>query len=253
MRYLITGSSGFIGKNLTKYLQDRGEDTSYIDYPMDLCCWIPSMPADVVVHLAAETDVRKSVKLPDNTIIRNIRSTISALTIARENNARFVFASSCGAPQSLSPYSASKMACEAICKAYQNSYGIPLSILRFSNVYGPHSIHKSSVIAKFIRRILNGMSVEIYGDGNQTRDFIYVEDVCEAIYHNHSSMANIAYGKSISINDLVTLLPYSHVEYKKKKPGEINKIDIDSDIVPNTTLGEGLEKTFKWFKENYKI
>ena len=108
---------------------------------------------------------------------------------------RFVFASSGApvgevklpiheelAPHPVSPYGASKLAGEGYCSAYYRTYGLETVALRFGNVYGPGSTHKGSVVAKFIRQALAGETLEIYGDGTQTRDFIYVDDLIKAIW-----------------------------------------------------------------------
>jgi len=107
---------------------------------------------------------------------------------------KFIFASSNAAvgeqnppitenaiPVPLSPYGASKLACEAFCFAFSGSYGLQTISLRFANAYGPRSNHKESVVAKFFRKVLKNEPITIYGDGHQTRDLIYVDDICHAI------------------------------------------------------------------------
>jgi UDP-glucose 4-epimerase len=151
--------------------------------------------ADVIVHLAANTGVAPSVEDPRADCLANVIGTLNYLEAARHNDAdRFVFASS-GAtigeieppiheempPHPVSPYGASKLSGEAYCSAYFHTFGVETVSLRFGNVYGPLSSHKSSVIAKFIKRAMHGEVLEIYGDGTQTRDFIYVEDLVRAI------------------------------------------------------------------------
>ena len=151
--------------------------------------------ADVIIHLAANTGVGPSVENPRADCMANVIGTFNYLEAARINNVpRFVFASS-GAPAGeveppiheelpphpVSPYGASKLAGEGYCSAYYKTFNIQTVILRFGNVYGPGSIHKSSIVAKFIRQALNKETLEIYGDGAQTRDFIYIDDLINAL------------------------------------------------------------------------
>ncbi len=150
---------------------------------------------DIIVHLAANTGVGPSVEDPRTDCLTNVIGTFNYLEAARCNNVpRFIFASS-GAPAGeveppiheeipphpVSPYGASKLAGEGYCSAYNKTFGIQTVMLRFGNVYGPGSVHKNSVVAKFIRQALNGQTLEIYGDGTQTRDFIYIDDLIEAM------------------------------------------------------------------------
>jgi UDP-glucose 4-epimerase len=150
---------------------------------------------DIVIHLAANAGVSPSVENPRNDMEINVMGTFNMLEASRHNGIRkFIFASS-GAPlgdvkppihekkvpRPISPYGASKLSGEAYCSVYYKTFGLKTVSLRFSNVYGPRSKHKNSVIAKFFRQALEGEDLEIYGDGNQTRDFIYIEDLMQAI------------------------------------------------------------------------
>ena len=150
---------------------------------------------DVIVHLAANTGVGPSVEDPRADCYANVIGTFNYLEAARHNGIkRFVFASS-GAPAGeveppiheelpphpVSPYGASKLAGEGYCSAYARSFEIDTVALRFGNVYGPGSVHKNSVVAKFIRRALENKPLEIFGDGTQTRDFIYISDLIKAV------------------------------------------------------------------------
>ncbi|MDG2233940.1 MAG: NAD-dependent epimerase/dehydratase family protein, partial [Ilumatobacter sp.] len=150
---------------------------------------------DVVVHLAASTGVPQSVEDPMHDCTSNVVGLLNVLEAARNAKAgRFIFASS-GAPageveppiheevvpRPVSPYGASKLAGEAYCSAYARTFGLGTVALRFGNVYGPRSGHKSSVVAKWVRLALEGSPIEIYGDGNATRDFIFTSDLVEAI------------------------------------------------------------------------
>ena len=151
--------------------------------------------AQVVIHLAASTGVAPSVTDPLMDCRENVLGTLNALDACRtEDIGRFVFASSGAplgeqvpplhenmAPRPASPYGASKLAGEGYCSAYWQAFGVETVALRFGNVYGPGSDNKSSVVAKFIKQALSGETLEIYGDGGQTRDFIYIDDIASAI------------------------------------------------------------------------
>jgi UDP-glucose 4-epimerase len=150
---------------------------------------------ETVVHLAASTGVPASVENPVFDMENNVIGTFNMLDAARQNAVKkFIFASSGASigecappiheemiPHPVSPYGASKLAGEGYCSAYYHIFGIDTAVLRFSNVYGPSSNHKNSVVAKFIRQAIKGETLEIYGDGRQTRDFIYIQDLIEAI------------------------------------------------------------------------
>jgi UDP-glucose 4-epimerase len=151
---------------------------------------------DCIVHLAANTGVGPSVEEPRVDMAANVIGTFNMLEAARNESVnKFIFASS-GAPigelktppiheelpaHPVSPYGASKLAGEGYCSAYFNSFDINTICLRFGNVYGPRSKHKASVVAKFIKQAINGEVCEIFGDGGQTRDFIYIVDLVEAL------------------------------------------------------------------------
>jgi UDP-glucose 4-epimerase len=244
--------------------------------------------ADIVVHLAASTGVMPSIEDPVGDCTSNVLGTLIVLEGARKSGVkRFVFASS-GAPlgeqnppiheemvpRPISPYGASKLAGEAYCSAYHGSFGLETVALRFGNVYGPHSSHKSSVVAKFIRHILNSGSLPVYGDGNQTRDFIYVDDLIEGILSSldrpkiGGEIFQIATHKEHSVIEVAEVLnrfAEKHLGHKSKivfeneRKGEIkrNYSDISKarkmlGFEPRYDLKEGLEKTFLWFLEGYQ-
>ena len=159
-------------------------------------CLQAAQDVEVIVHLAANTGVGPSVDDPVADMQANVMGIVHMLEAARQNtDVRFVFASSGApvgeveppiheelAPHPASPYGASKLAGEGYCSAYYRTFGVKTVALRFGNVYGPGSTHKSSVVAKFIRQAMQGETCEIYGDGSQTRDFIYIDDLIEAIF-----------------------------------------------------------------------
>jgi UDP-glucose 4-epimerase len=253
MRWLITGYKGFIGTNLIDYLQERGESYIGIDYPTDLCkVKIIDLEADIIVHLAAETNVRNSIQRPYHTFIRNCQSTSNVLNYALNRKARVIFVSSCGAVTSDNPYTASKLACEGLCVAYRKTYNLNISILRLSNVYGPHSENKTSVIAKFIKAKLAGQPVDVYGTGHQKRDFVYVGDVCRAIYSYNGFFTNISTGRLTSINTLLNLLDIKDINYFQPIDGEIFNPRTTRWPECKVSLEDGLESTLEWFKSQLK-
>lgn len=196
-------------------------------------CVNAAQGADIIVHLAANTGVGPSVEDPRADMETNVAGTLNMLEAARQRNVRrFVFASS-GAPvgeceppiheelpcHPVSPYGASKLAGEGYCSAYYRSFGIETVALRFGNVYGPGSDHKSSVVAKFIRQALAGEPLEIYGDGNQTRDFIYIDDLVRAIWLAATTdgiggeVFQIATNSETTVNELAEQLVSVLAEY----------------------------------------
>lgn len=267
MDYLITGGLGFIGKNLIfKINKDQrdsrvtvldklsGDDLTLNNIAMP--------PTKNLIHLAAATNVRESINFPKTHIEQNISMTLNCLNHAKSCNSTFVFISSMGAPLSMSPYSASKLACESFCKVYHESYGLGVKILRLSNVYGPHSIHKTSIIARFIRQSLGKNPLTIIGDGLQTRDFIHVDDVVNTIISPAPyELTHVGSGKSVTILSIAKMIQHLSAELTSFTPeltfypavsGEITNVDTYTDIRPTVDLKEGLKTTFKWFMENYK-
>lgn len=255
MKYLITGDQGFIGTNLTKYLTHFNHEVIGLDRPSDCCNDYIMEKVDIIVHLAAETDARRSIEKPVQTFINNCKSTINVLNLARECKAKVIFTSSCGVRNITNPYTASKLACEAICKAFRNSYKLNINILRLSNVYGPYSLHKSSVVTKFIKAKLDNVPATIYGTGHQKRDFIHVLDVCKAIYNcsvdDHNNDCEVSTGILTSINTLAELIRCK-VEYSDPIEGEIFNPETGNISTGMTNLALGISSTISWFEENYK-
>jgi UDP-glucose 4-epimerase len=238
---------------------------------------------DVIIHLAANTGVAPSVENPRMDCVTNIIGTLNYLEAARQNQVqRFVFASS-GAPigectppiheemvpHPVSPYGASKLAGEGYCSAYFRTYGIETVALRFGNIYGPGSGHKNSVVAKFIKQSLNGETLEIYGDGKQTRDFIYIDDLIQAIRLAATKegvggeVFQIATAKETTLSELVeTLVPILNeagiknikVHHTAPRLGDVKRNYSDTTKARQrlgwqdwTTLSTGLKQTVDWF------
>lgn len=250
MRYLITGHKGFIGTNLTNYLEDFGHEVDGIDYPYDLCKMRAiKLNIDIVVHLAAETNIRYFIGEPER-FIKNCQSTQTALEFARLNSATFIFASSCGVSSISNSYAASKLAGEALCHAYHKSYGTPIRILRFSNVYGPYSNHKDSVITKFIKAKLSNIPIVINGTGDQKRDFVHVSDVCKAIHRVKDNYMEISTGRLTSILELSKMLDIKDISYESFIRGEVSIPLTKPWPWCDINLESGLASTLKWFKDN---
>ncbi|MFP4000415.1 MAG: GDP-mannose 4,6-dehydratase [Thermoplasmata archaeon] len=243
---------------------------------------------EFIIHLAAQTSVMDSIENPKEDAKTNILGTINLLERAVDKNVeRFVLASSAAplgeqempiheekVPEPLSPYGASKLAAEGYCSAYAGSHPIKTVALRFSNVYGPKSWHKGSVVAKFIKQILKGKTPVIYGDGEQTRDFIHTEDISQAIVRSCTESLNedferfqVGTGLETSVNELYRLLEevlesqqidVPEPKYGEKREGEIyrNYADItkakeELNYSPKISLKEGIEQTIRWFINNW--
>lgn len=239
--------------------------------------------ADAIVHLAANTGVQPSVLDPTMDCVTNVIGTQNYLEAARHGGAkRFIFASS-GAPvgevtppiheeivpHPVSPYGASKLCGEAYCSAYFHSYGVETVALRFGNVYGPGSGHKTSVVARFCNAILSGDAITIYGDGTQTRDFIALEDLLAAVYAGATvdkaggEVFQIATAKETTVNEIAEMVveiaesrgfAKPDVNQEGRLPGDVMRNFSDTSKAlrvlgwePKTQLRAGLEETFDWF------
>ena len=238
---------------------------------------------DVIVHLAANTGVGPSVEDPRKDCMSNVLGTFNMLEAARYNHIqRFVFASS-GAPAGeveppiheelpphpVSPYGASKLAGEGYCSAYKRSFNIDTVALRFGNVYGPGSVHKSSVVAKFIKQALDGEDLEIYGDGTQTRDFVFIDDLTRAIILAATEADiggetfQIASNRETTIHEMTNMLvgilrQKSDVDVNvingKVRVGDVKRNYSDTTKArsrlhwqPEVTLNDGLTTTINYF------
>ncbi|OLN23554.1 hypothetical protein BTO30_03775 [Domibacillus antri] len=235
---------------------------------------------DIVIHCAAQTHVQQSIDEPLRDSSTNLLGLINMLNLSKKYGVKkFVFASSAsiygdnqvlplkeieeGRPISL--YGLNKMTGETYCRKWEEMYGLSSLIFRFSNVYGPrqHLSRESGIIATFTNRLIENKSLVIHGNGDQTRDFIYVGDVAEAIYRGVisglSGTYNLSSNSETSINELVDELSAFHnitdIQRIENRPGDIHrsrldntKVKADLDWVPKYTLHEGLSKTFEYYK-----
>lgn len=245
---------------------------------------------DVIVHLAANTGVLPSVENPRLDCVTNVIGTLNYLEAARHNKVgRFIFASS-GAPAGeceppiheelpphpVSPYGASKLAGEGYCSAYSRTFGVDTVCLRFSNVYGALSTRKNSVVAKFIKRALDNKPLVINGDGSQTRDFIYIDDLIRAI-RKAVSVKNIggetfqvATARETTVGEMTDILisvfnevvpdKKIEVQYAEPQVGDVSRNFSDTtkaktvlDWQAEMELRMGIKMTLDWFLENNTI
>lgn len=239
---------------------------------------------DITVHLAANTGVAPSVEDPRADMEANVIGTFNMLESARANAVKkFIFASSGApigeveppiheekAPKPVSPYGASKLAGEGYCSAYFRTFRLKTISLRFGNVYGPRSKHKSSVVAKFFKSALKGEPLEIYGGGRQTRDFLYIDDLINAVLLSAGAdvggeVFQIATYMETSVNEIaekVREIIMRHIGkevsilHGKPRPGDVmrNYSDIRKaekvlGFKPEYDLAAGMEKTFAYFFE----
>jgi len=244
---------------------------------------------DSIIHLAAQTGVPGSIENPRHDCVTNVIGTLNMLDAIRiawdgsqnqisKGQPRFIFASSNAplgrqeppatenkAPLPVSPYGASKLASEGYCLAYNGSWGLGTVVLRFGNVYGPFSAHKNSVVAKFIKDILSSGEIIVDGGGMQTRDFIYVEDLCRAILlalevdGAQGEVFQLATGVETSISNLSHMVknivgrdisigagPMRRGDVEKNY-SEIAKINRIMGWSPQIDLLDGLQTTWEWF------
>ena len=220
---------------------------------------------DYIIHLAAESGIDASIKTPKKSFNINVNGTMNYLEASRINKAKgFIFASSGAvfgkskppmkeyfnrAP--ISPYGSSKLSIESFCETYSNIFNLNTTILRFSNVYGKYSTHKSSVVTTFISNIIHKNPLKINGDGKHTRDYIYAGDLCKAIYRSMrkckgSSVFHISTGIETSINKLINKISLIFNKKNYKIPPIKNKLSRPGDMRFNSLSTTYIKKNLKW-------
>lgn len=306
---LVTGAAGFIGSNLVLRLLEDGRRVIGVDdlstgslanlaeardrhagrFEFDrmdirqggLVPLVQRHRPEVVYHLAAQVDVRRSVADPLHDASVNVLGTIAMLEAARQGGVRkVVYASSVGSygepdegelpvdegfdTAALSPYGASKRVVEEYLRTYRELYDLAWTALTLANVYGPHQTVRGEggVVATFATRMLSGEPCTIYGDGEQTRDLVYVDDVVHAFAlardRGDDQRLMIGTGERTSVNQLFRALAaatgYPHEPIAAPaRPGEIRHSSLDARRAsqelgwkPWTTLEEGLAATLAW-------
>jgi len=308
MKVLITGGAGFVGTNLGVKLAEQGHELVLYDSLASTRGEVfepnrkhelvvgdirderklaaAMSQVDAVIHLAAAGSVVDSVADPVDNFQHNVVGTFTVLNAARQSNIeKLVFASTGGAiigdvtppvnestyPAPISPYGASKLCCESYCRAFSKSYDVNVVSLRFANVIGPYSLHKKGVLTNFIKAAIDGTPVTIFGDGNATRDYLFVEDLCEgiALGLGHSEPGfdyfHLASGRETSINEVVQLVNNAsgaaqlEVQYADKRVGEVErnfaqyeKAARQLGFQPRHAIQDAVTKTFAWYAANYQ-
>lgn len=308
MKVLVTGGAGFVGTNVALNLISRGHEITILD---DLSTGLRSnVPAgvqfveesilnrnllheiiasvDSVIHLAARGSVPRSIINPVLTHEVNVNGTLNVLEAARLQKRHVIFSSSSSVYGSnthlpkneemvlrpLTPYAASKLAGESLMMAYGKSYGLPVTTLRFFNVFGPWQRPDhiySAVIPKWIWRAMNGENLEVYGDGEQTRDFtsvsVVVEVICRSLEErvNHPEPINLALGNKIKLTKVIDVLRenFANLEIKfiGERAGDVHSSQNDPRLLrrifPNLTgtdFEDEIKKTIEWMNlEGSKI
>ncbi|MGM0607658.1 MAG: SDR family NAD(P)-dependent oxidoreductase [Candidatus Muiribacteriota bacterium] len=301
---VVTGGAGFIGSNLTVKLVDKGYKVIVVDdlssgslknldevidkihfFNLDISNSLDVLNSyekiEAVFHLGAIPSVPYSVKKPVHTNRVNLGGTLNLLEFARKKNIKkFIFSSSSaiygenkevnyesGQAAPLSPYGVEKLCSEKYVSLYNDIYNIDTISLRYFNVFGPKQnpySEYSAVIPKFVKQIEKNENLIVYGDGKQTRDFVFVENVAEAnIKALNSSIngevVNIGTGKGISVNYLIEELfkiakKEVKVQYHPQRKGDIkhstSNIKKAEKILlynPEISFRKGLKKTYRWY------
>ena len=276
MRILVTGGAGFIGTNLIKRLLQDGhevisidnyntglkenhqEGCEYLEHDIRSITSYNFINPDVVFHMAAIARIQPSFKNPIDYFTTNANGTLNLVNWCAENNVSLIYAGSSSkhSGRFKNPYTFSKDIGEDIIELYKKHYYLSTTITRFYNVYGPYQLTEggyTTLIGRWLNNIKNGIQCEIYGDGEQRRDFTHVGDIIDALVAimdgNHYGWDfELGRGKNISVNEVAKMMDITPV-YKDSKPGEArHTLNIDNtaydvlDWEPKINLEEYLKK-----------
>ena len=300
MKIAIVGGAGFIGTNLYFYLKKKKHRTKILDNLLikGNLRYLPNKDIikcdllkknqlkkklkdfDIIINLAGQTGVIQSNLNPLESIKKNIIGFLNLIEIVKKSKVRTIINASTGGAiygdtkkvsaesdysKPLSIYGLTKDFNEKMSKIIADEKKI--IHLRFSNVYGPYSLHKMSLIHNAIKSNMLGERLKINGDGKSKRDFIYVEDVCKIIYKlikSKSDIYNVATGKSYSILNILNILKKNNncpnIFYTTSNKNEVRTVTISNKKIKNklnvnnkffTKVDIGINKTISWYKNNF--
>lgn len=303
MRVLVTGGAGFIGSHVCDAFIERGDEVWALDdlshghaarlpegaelvtetvlNASAVSELVARTAPETICHLAAQVDVRVSVASPARDAEVNVLGTINVLEAARRANARVVFVSTGGAlygerapipsvestpPEPGSPYGVAKFCAEQYVGLYNRLYGTEHAILRFANVYGPRqgASGEAGVVSVFCGSSIRGEPLTIYGDGKQTRDYVYVGDCVTAVLaaadYGKAGVWNVGSGSEVNVLDLATLVAQltgnsSQPVFAPARTGELARSALacaqarqDLQWQPGVPLTEGVQAVVNWFE-----
>lgn len=307
MRILITGGAGFVGSNLARMALARGIDVTVIDdlstgyrenldgldltFVEDTILNVDALRralegVDSVIHLAALGSVPRSIKDPAATHEANATGTLVVLTEARDAgithvvvaSSSSVYGSNPALPKNerewvrpMSPYAVSKLATEQYALSFQQSYGMETLAFRFFNIYGPgqRAGHiYAAVIPIFLDSLLRGEALTINGDGSHSRDFTFVETVCQVLIAaaerrvTHPEPVNLAFGTNTTLTELTAVIAEVSgrevtLEHREPRPGDVKHSQAENAVllslfpeVEPVSLAQGIARTLEWFEQS---
>jgi len=302
VRTLVTGGAGFIGSHVVEALLARSDEVHVLDNlasgkrenvpgaatlhvadvrePVDRL--VQELQPDAIVHLAAQADVRVSVDDPGLDTAVNVLGTVNVLEAARKVSVRVVFASTGGAiygecerpareddpREPLSPYGCAKLAGEEYLATFSRLYGVHHVSLRLGNVYGPRQDPhgEAGVVAIFLGRLRDGERCRIFGDGRQTRDYVYADDVARAtllgLAREDGGVFNVGTGRETSVVELydaclAVVGAEAEAVHEASRAGELQRSFLDPEHAAQvlgfraeTSLADGLAATWDWIRKD---
>lgn len=306
MNILVTGGAGFIGSHIAEHFSSKGHSVTILDnlstgYPRnipksenitfiegDICDSATvakaAKGADYVFHHAALVSVPLSCQHPADAFCINTLGTLNVLQASLDAGAAKVIIASSAAvygnnpvlpkreamlPEPASPYAISKLDCEYLARMFYTEHGLCTTCLRYFNVYGPRQDPNSpysGVISVFLKRALAGEDIIIHGDGMQTRDFVYVEDVVRAnelvLKHGDGEVFNVGTGRSITVNELAERIvditgSESRIVYGEERAGDVRYSEADVGAIEGigykaqVSVEEGLRRYCEFEANNY--